>query len=169
VASVGARTGVLHRAKSISAPPTLDQKEPPAALPSAAPPVALPSPSASSLRPSRQARNASWKLAADSASSKLPADSEELWALALAFPAAKGVAGTSAPPKVTRLPEAFMGDCATTLATVGFSGTGGLNSVSLFWSFTTWPTAMPISRMWLSCISMTTSMLSKPFSRKMLT
>mmetsp|Transcript_96047 Transcript_96047/g.250198 ORF Transcript_96047/g.250198 Transcript_96047/m.250198 type:complete len:246 (+) Transcript_96047:481-1218(+) len=108
--------------------------------------------------PSRQARRASWKLAADSSSSKAPWARLSVHAavvvLCLAGAFSEDFRGTSAAgassvaPKLTR------------------RRSPGAVSAIFFLSLMTWPGAMPMSRMWLSSMSLTTSMQSKPCSMK---
>mmetsp|Transcript_108796 Transcript_108796/g.307747 ORF Transcript_108796/g.307747 Transcript_108796/m.307747 type:complete len:258 (+) Transcript_108796:318-1091(+) len=149
----------------MSPPPTVDQNDPgPVSAgfgallllllppPGAAAPPEGGAGSSETSRPSRQARSASWKLAADSASSNWP--SATAVPLEPAPPAACGALCT--PPKLTRF-------CVSRSPALG--GLGAI-SASFFLNFRMWPAAMPISCMWLSCISFTTSMQSKPCSRK---
>mmetsp|Transcript_57534 Transcript_57534/g.108425 ORF Transcript_57534/g.108425 Transcript_57534/m.108425 type:complete len:263 (-) Transcript_57534:295-1083(-) len=122
-------------------------------------------PASSHVRPSRQARTASWKLALDSSSSKAPS---------------KRFLGPSPPqptpppgdlrlacsvfPKLTRFWVRFAEGAAC--AGAGAGAGAGRMSARRFLSFSAWPVAMPISRMWHSSISCTASIQSKPCSIK---
>jgi len=154
---------VLARAKSISPPPRVDQNEPPlfefeVGLDEGLEDAALLPLAASVARPSRHAATASLKLRDASSSSNWP--SRRLTpSVVLVAPTEDFTASVS--PKDTRLALA-PADAMDGAVCVGL----GRSSPIRFRSFSTCPEAMPNSFMWTSSMSITTSMQSKPCSRK---
>mmetsp|Transcript_45911 Transcript_45911/g.84206 ORF Transcript_45911/g.84206 Transcript_45911/m.84206 type:complete len:232 (+) Transcript_45911:468-1163(+) len=109
-----------------------------------------------------QAMTASWKLAAASASSYVPSRRFPPHATPSAL-AADTCAASVAPQVTFRLLPARLVPAG---AFAAGAMAGGFSSAKRFLNLMIWPGLMPMSCIWLSCISKTTSMQSKPCSRK---